>query len=315
MEIVTGHRGTPHVTPYKVRDFNIGIVGAEDYVMNGGSELEAQLVSNNRIDIKDGSICMQGTHAVIPKNINDELTIENGMQGEKRIDLIVARYEKVADSGVESVNTVVLQGTPSKETPNVPGHVVGDIRNGDLKHEMPLYEVELDGINITEVRPVFKKLVSAAEQQKMIESLNGKLNMEKIIIVRNNKKSVFRHPQAYGFTSVTCPDLFFDNSEGLFSHSNGVIVCNQDAIIHAHAHFGVTSIAHYYTITINNSYGNSEIFYSYATSIGGYSGQTSNYFKVKKGDVISLSFGLNNGFSIAAKDLYAELDVRLVCVL
>lgn len=175
MEIVTGHRGTPHVTPYKVRDFNIGTVGAEDYVMAVGSELEAQLVSNNRIDIKDGSICMQGTHAVIPKNINDELTIENGMQEEKRIDLIVARYEKVADSGVESVNTVVLQGTPSKETPNVPGHVVGDIRNGDLKHEMPLYEVELDGINITEVRPVFKKLVSAAEQQKMIESLNGNI--------------------------------------------------------------------------------------------------------------------------------------------
>lgn len=178
MEIVTGHRGTPHVTPYKVRDFNIGIVGAEDYVMNGGSELEAQLVSNNRIDIKDGSICMQGTHAVIPKNINDELTIENGMQGEKRIDLIVARYEKVADSGVESVNTVVLQGTPSKETPNVPGHVVGDIRNGDLKHEMPLYEVELDGINVVEVRPVFKKIVSAAEQQKMIELLNGKSIIE-----------------------------------------------------------------------------------------------------------------------------------------
>lgn len=179
MEIVTGHRGTPHITPYKVRDFNIGIVGAEDYVINSGSELEAQLVSNNRIDIKDGSICMQGTHAVIPKNINDELTIENGMQGEKRIDLIVARYEKVADSGVESVNTVVLQGTPSKETPNVPGHVVGDIRNGDLKHEMPLYEVELDGINITEVRPVFKKLVSVAEQQKMIESLNGNIRIEK----------------------------------------------------------------------------------------------------------------------------------------
>ena len=132
MEIVTGHRGTPHITPYKVRDFNIATVGAEDYVMNVGSELEAQLVSNNRIDIKDGSICMQGTHAVIPKNINDELTIENGIHEEKRIDLIVARYEKDVETGVESVNTVVLQGTPSKETPNVPGHVVGDIRNGDL---------------------------------------------------------------------------------------------------------------------------------------------------------------------------------------
>lgn len=210
MEIVTGHRGTPHVTPYKVRDFNIGIVGAEDYVMNGGSELEAQLVSNNRIDIKDGSICMQGTHAVIPKNINDELTIENGMQGEKRIDLIVARYEKVADSGVESVNTVVLQGTPSKETPNVPGHVVGDIRNGDLKHEMPLYEVELDGINVVEVRPVFKKIVSAAEQQKMIELLNSKIT--------NGGKGYVRFPDgtqicygtlsSTGYTSVN-HNLFF----------------------------------------------------------------------------------------------------------
>lgn len=199
MEIVTGHRGTPHVTPYKVRDFNIGIVGAEDYVMNGGSELEAQLVSNNRIDIKDGSICMQGTHAVIPKNINDELTIENGMQGEKRIDLIVARYEKVADSGVESVNTVVLQGTPSKESPIEPGHVVGDIRNGDLKHEMPLYEVELDGINVIEVRPVFKKIVSAAEQQKMIELLNGKIEKptlysvaEKQIGVTDSGEPIYR---------------------------------------------------------------------------------------------------------------------------
>lgn len=210
MEIVTGHRGTPHVTPYKVRDFNIGIVGAEDYVMNGGSELEAQLVSNNRIDIKDGSICMQGTHAVIPKNINDELTIENGMQGEKRIDLIVARYEKVADSGVESVNTVVLQGTPSKESPIVPGHVVGDIRNGDLKHEMPLYEVELDGINVIEVRPVFKKIVSAAEQQKMIELLNGNIKnlLNKAIkIVTYSKDNVSVPPYEYVTANVTAPVL------------------------------------------------------------------------------------------------------------
>lgn len=214
MEIVTGHRGTPHVTPYKVRDFNIGIVGAEDYVMNGGSELEAQLVSNNRIDIKDGSICMQGTHAVIPKNINDELTIENGMQGEKRIDLIVARYEKVADSGVESVNTVVLQGTPSKESPIVPGHVVGDIRNGDLKHEMPLYEVELDGINVIEVRPVFKKIVSAAEQQKMIELLNG--NCIKVV----DSKSITTNGYNYEYSILSFGDKRYVKLFGNYTIKN-----------------------------------------------------------------------------------------------
>lgn len=243
MEIVTGHRGTPHVTPYKVRDFNIGIVGAEDYVMNGGSELEAQLVSNNRIDIKDGSICMQGTHAVIPKNINDELTIENGMQGEKRIDLIVARYEKVSDNGVESVNTVVLQGTPSKESPIVPGHVVGDIRNGDLKHEMPLYEVELDGINVIEVRPVFKKIVSAAEQQKMIELLNG------------NKVSGWGDPE-----KVSNP--YTPNVDGLIriyfspsGNTNATVYATQNGISHfSTSSAGGGNIAQFFPVKSGHTY-------------------------------------------------------------
>ena len=175
MEIVTGHRGTPHVTPYKVGDFQQGIVGSEDYVLDVGSRLEAHIVTNNRIDIKDGSICMQGRHAVIPKNINDELTIENGMQGEKRIDLIVSRYVKEPDTGIESIDTFVIQGTPSKGSPAVPEHVVGDIRNGDLKHEMPLYEVELNGINVTEVRPVFKLLCNMSELQKQFDELNSNL--------------------------------------------------------------------------------------------------------------------------------------------
>ena len=174
MEIVTGHRGTPHVTPYKVGDFQQGIVGSEDYVLDVGSRLEAHIVTNNRIDIKDGSICMQGRHAVIPKNINDELTIENGMQGEKRIDLIVSRYVKEPDTGIESIDTFVIQGTPSKGSPAVPEHVVGDIRNGDLKHEMPLYEVELNGINVTEVRPVFKLLCNMSELQKQLDELSPK---------------------------------------------------------------------------------------------------------------------------------------------
>nr|DAR51689.1 MAG TPA: hypothetical protein [Caudoviricetes sp.] len=174
MEIVTGHRGTPHVTPYKVGDFQQGVVGSEDCVLDVGSRLEAHIVTNNRIDIKDGSICMQGRHAVIPKNINDELTIENGMQGEKRIDLIVSRYVKEPDTGIESIDTFVIQGTPSKGSPAVPEHVVGDIRNGDLKHEMPLYEVELNGINVTEVRPVFKLLCNMSELQKQLGELSKK---------------------------------------------------------------------------------------------------------------------------------------------
>lgn len=308
MDIITGYTGTPHITAENDRDINIGIFGSKSYVLQTGTMLTAEISNNNEIKVRDGVIMHQGCAASIKKNTYDSVTINNGSQGMKRIDLLVARYEKQPETNVESLTLKVLQGTPVETSPQVPEHTEGDIQVGDTVADMPLYEVEIDGLNITEIRKVFQTMGD-------LESVNGKLNMEKIIIVRNNKKSAFRHPQAYGLTPVTCPDLFFDNSEGLFSHSNGAIVCNQDAIIHAHAHFVVASSAHYYTITINNLYGDSELFYSYATGIGGYSGQTSNYFKVKKGDVISLSFGLNNSFSIEAKDLYAELDVRLVCVL
>lgn len=308
MKIVSGKTGTPHVTSEQFRQIIEGTVGQGSYILTSGENLEPELASNNMLKIRGGMMSHHGNISCVDLNTYDEVTLTNGSQGVKRIDLIVNRYTRNDETGLEKNEWVVIIGTPDASNPKVPQHTIGNLQNGDLIDDCPVFEVHYDGINVTEV----KKLLPVMSN---LELLNGKLNMEKIIIVRNNKKSVFRHPQAYGFTSVTCPDLFFDNSEGLFSHSNGVIVCNQDAIIHAHAHFGVTSIAHYYTITINNSYGNSEIFYSYATSIGGYSGQTSNYFKVKKGDVISLSFGLNNGFSIAAKDLYAELDVRLVCVL
>lgn len=201
MEIVTGYRGKEHITAYKTGDFQQGVVGREDYVLDVGSGLEVQLVSNNRLDIKDGSICMQGRHAVIHKNINDELIIENGAQGEKRIDLVVARYEKEVGSGVESIDTFVIKGTPSEEKPTVPECVTGDIRNGDLKHEMPLYEVELDGINVIEVRPVFKKIVNMQEIQKKIDELNSntqkkinELNSKLIVetIELNEKVTLFR---------------------------------------------------------------------------------------------------------------------------
>ncbi len=134
-------------------------------------------------------------------------------------------------------------------------------------------------------------------------------------MIRNDRKVNFNHAQSYGLTPVKCPTLFFNNSEGLFSHSNGAVVCNRDMIIEVNSHFTVNTKANYYTNTINNGYENSEIFYSYTSGIGGYTGQSSNFFKVSKGDVISLSFGLNNAFSIDAKDLNVKLDVKLIALL
>lgn len=169
MDIITGYVGSPHVTAEQDRDINIGIFGAESYVLRTGSQLKAEVSSNNEIKIRDGVIMHQGCAASIKKNTYDSLTIVNGSQGMKRIDLVVARYSRNQSTKVESLTLKVIQGTPVTGTPSAPGYTTGDIQAGDLIADMPLYQVTINGLNITEVKQVFNMVDTFAE-------LNGKLS-------------------------------------------------------------------------------------------------------------------------------------------
>lgn len=168
MDIITGYVGSPHVTAEQDRDINIGIFGAESYVLRTGSQLKAEVSSNNEIKIRDGVIMHQGCAASIKKNTYDSLTIVNGSQGMKRIDLVVARYRRNQSTKVESLTLKVIQGTPVTGTPSAPGYTTGDIQAGDLVADMPLYQVVINGLNITAVKQVFNTVDTVAE-------LNGKL--------------------------------------------------------------------------------------------------------------------------------------------
>lgn len=171
MDIITGYLGEPHVTAEQDRDVNIGVVGDGSYVMPAGQRLAAEVQTNNEVRIRDGVLIHQGCAASIKKNTYDTVTIANGSQGMKRIDLIVARYQRNVETGVESLDLVALQGTPSESDPTVPEHTEGDIQAGDAVADMPLYEVEKDGLNITRVTKVFEEVES-------LSSLNGKSKVE-----------------------------------------------------------------------------------------------------------------------------------------
>ena len=177
MEIITGYTGKPHVTSEQDRDVNIGVVGEESYVLQTGMQLVAEVSSNNEIKIRDGVLMHQGCTASIKKNTYDSLTIINGSQGMKRIDLIVARYEKNQDNGIESLDLKVIQGTPAESTPTVPEYTEGDIQAGDYVADMPMYQVIIDGLNITEVKKVFEVAPSIDALKKEIAELNSKLNI------------------------------------------------------------------------------------------------------------------------------------------
>lgn len=175
MEIITGYTGKPHVTSEQDRDVNIGVVGKGSYVLQTGMQLAAEVSSNNEIKIRDGVLMHQGCTASIKKNTYDSLIIINGSQGMKRIDLIVARYEKNQDNGIESLDLKVIQGTPAESNPVVPEYTEGDIQAGDYVADMPMYQVIIDGLNITEVKKVFEVAPGIDAMKKEIAELNSKM--------------------------------------------------------------------------------------------------------------------------------------------
>ena len=151
MEILTGYRGTPHITSAQDRFKNQGIVGADSYVFDHGGQFAASITSATEIRIADGILCHQGCVACIEHGNYETLTIANGSQGTYRKDLIVARYTKDSSTNIESMSLVVITGVSTSGTPVTPSYYSGDIQAGDSPVDMPLYEIYLNGISISSI--------------------------------------------------------------------------------------------------------------------------------------------------------------------
>lgn len=205
MEIITGYTGKPHVTAEQDRDVNEGIFDTGSFVLKTGSQLAAELVSNNEIKVRDGVLVIQGCTAVIKKNTYDPVTIANGSQGMKRIDLIVARYNKNEETKIEEVTLKVIQGTPNASTAAVPTYKTGDIQSGDLVADMPLYKVTLDGLNVTSVDKMFTVIPTLPELSSNLTKANNILtNME------SNLMAINTYHMTLNTSNVKTPDSWIE---------------------------------------------------------------------------------------------------------
>lgn len=161
MKIVTGKTGTPHVESSDDAALYRGIIGV-DYVLPNGNKFAYEIISNNSVRVKDGDITIQGHLGRVVPGDYEDMTIDNGTQGMKRNDLIVARYEKNTQTGFESIRLVVLKGTPST-SPVDPTPIIQDLTNGGTTRDVVLYRVVLDGLSITSVVKLFNVASSLAE--------------------------------------------------------------------------------------------------------------------------------------------------------
>lgn len=149
MHLVTGYQGQEHIKAVDQAAFNAALIGTGQFVLEKGKVFEAQIISNNQIRILDGELMMQGRFVRLDPDTYVDLNIENGTQGKKRNDLIVARYTKNTVTGIESVDLVVIKGTAVDSNPVDPEHTEGDITNGvAVQHDFPLWRIPLDSLNV-----------------------------------------------------------------------------------------------------------------------------------------------------------------------
>lgn len=158
MKIISGKTGSPHVTSQQFRQIFEGIIGDESCILPCGENLTPELQTNNSLKIRSGLMYHHGNLSTVELGTYDEVTIQNGTQGMKRIDLVVNRYTREEEPGTEENEWIVIQGTPHASSPVVPDYTEGNLQDGDLVDDCPYLEVHLDGINVTEV----KQLLSVA---------------------------------------------------------------------------------------------------------------------------------------------------------
>ena len=193
MKIVSGRTGSPHVTSQQFRQMLEGIIGQGSYIITSGENLKPELSSNNLLKIRSGMMAHHGCISCVDIGTYDEVTLTNGSQGMKRIDLIVNRYTRNAETEVENCSWKVIQGTPVASNPAVPAYTSGNLQDGDLVDECPAFEVHYDGINVTEV----KSLLSVTDGLSGLSS-----NLTKTNTVLENRKPIFIDSTAQGTANL-----------------------------------------------------------------------------------------------------------------
>lgn len=171
VHLITGYAGFEHVTSADEGAKHAAIMGGGEFALEGGQQFACQVISNNKVRIFDGEALMQGRHIRIDRNTYEETTHENGVQGYKRIDLIVFTYTKDETTGIENVRLDVIKGTPAESDPTVPDYVTGDIlNNGESMNQMPLYKIPFDGLSIGEPVKMFETVPTMQTMKKEVDA-------------------------------------------------------------------------------------------------------------------------------------------------
>lgn len=163
MENITAYTGEAHVTSNQFRAIIGSLTGVGSYIANMDEKLEPELGANNTLKIHSGVLIHHGNVIRVTPKTYDTVTYINGTNNMKRIDLVVARYTKDSGTQKETAEWAVIQGTPAASDPVEPEYTIGNMQDGDLVDECPVFELHFDGLNVTKVEKVLKTFYPISE--------------------------------------------------------------------------------------------------------------------------------------------------------
>lgn len=149
----------------------------EDGVSTVGQACKATVLSNNKVRIADGIICVGGHFARIPYGDYIDCEIDSGQSEKKRNDIIVARFESTGTGGIDTYTCEVKKGKAGS-TATDPEIVQEDLYKAGKVRELPLYRVKIEGLSITAVEQLFTLRKTNEELEKELESLNSNKKVE-----------------------------------------------------------------------------------------------------------------------------------------
>lgn len=149
-EIVDGMTGTKHISSDDLSALNVATIGKANCVLEYGDDFKLTMASANSATLGTGVGMVGGKR--FWNQAATSLTVQSGTQGQKRNDLVVARYAKTG-AGIESITPVVIKGTPSTGTAADPATTSNDLK---------LWRIPLNGISVGTPVKLFNAVTSLA---------------------------------------------------------------------------------------------------------------------------------------------------------
>lgn len=157
-EIVDGMTGTKHISSDDLSALNIATIGKANCVLKYGDDFKLTMASANSATLGTGVGMVGGKR--FWNQAATSLTVQSGTQGQKRNDLVVARYAKTS-AGVESITPTVIKGTPTTGNATDPSTTSNDLK---------LWRIPLNGISVGTPVKLFDTVASLASLEESLSN-------------------------------------------------------------------------------------------------------------------------------------------------